>query len=257
MSRISPLVSRSPSGSPSYSPDDLPVYRGGFAGPTFNPSDIASIVDYGIWSDLSRLKQNEDGTGAVSSVDDPIGFWRGQLDVLTFTQATSSNKPKLGSGGVYYLAAGNAKRLNATHALPVSGPWAIAIAYTQDGPGTARGVDIAADTGPSSFNLRHRIGGDSSAGVSASINAHAGTSFTAGPISAANLLLSFDGASAVGSYNGTESAVAVGGGTTEPTVVTLTVWDLAAESSIRGWAVFSTGLTPTERSQMANWMDGL
>jgi hypothetical protein len=67
----------------------------------WTPASLPGIVDYGIWSDLSRLKQNSDGSGAVANVDDPVGWWRGQLDVLTLTQANTPNKLTAKANGIY------------------------------------------------------------------------------------------------------------------------------------------------------------
>lgn len=221
---------------------------------TFTPEDIASVVDYGMASDLSRLKQNADGTGAVASLDDPIGWWRGQLDVLTFTQATSNNKAKLGANGVYFLAGGNAKHLSVAYNLATAGPWAIALGYTQESVGSAKGLVIVGDTAAGSFNFRHAVGGSDGAGGYASVKFAAATALTGGPITDGNFLLSFDGADAVGAYNGDETAVAVGGSTTEPNVISISVWDVGCDSTARRWAVFSAALTPEERANMAIWL---
>lgn len=108
-------------------------------GPAWTPAELPGIIDYMIWSDLTRLFQNSDGTGAVASVDDPIGYMRGQLDVLTYRQATAGNKPKLGANGIDFSGYGSQRYLAGdTVYLPSNaevvsaGVWA-GLAYNRSG----------------------------------------------------------------------------------------------------------------------------
>ena len=95
----------------------------------WTPAELQGIVDYMVWSDLTRLFQNSDGTGAVASVDDPIGYMRGQLDVLTYRQATAGNKPKLAAAGIDFVGNGAVRALDSTtqyglnNSLTIAGQW--------------------------------------------------------------------------------------------------------------------------------------
>jgi len=93
----------------------LPSNPGGFAvsvntgAPAggWTPEQLPGIIDFGKWNDLSRLKQ-PDGTTAVASVNDPVGLWRGQLDVVDFLQGTTGNAPWYTANGISFSTGGAA-----------------------------------------------------------------------------------------------------------------------------------------------------
>lgn len=88
------------------------------AAAAWTPAEIAGILDYGVFDDLTRLKQNSDGTGTVSSTGDPVGFWRGQLDVLTFIQPTTANKPVYRTDGVEMYSSPSSQKMYAARTTP-------------------------------------------------------------------------------------------------------------------------------------------
>lgn len=92
----------------------LPANPGGFSVATntgsaggWTPEQLPGIIDFGKWNDLSRLKQ-PDGTTAISAVDDPVGLWRGQLDVVDFLQSTTGNAPWYSANGITFATGGSA-----------------------------------------------------------------------------------------------------------------------------------------------------
>ena len=100
----------------------------------WTPAELTGIVDYMIWSDLTRLFQNSDGTGAVASVDDPIGYMRGQLGVLVYTQANAENKPKLAAAGINFVGNGAVKGLYSATMLSVNNSMTLAARWSVVSP---------------------------------------------------------------------------------------------------------------------------
>ena len=132
----------------------------------WTPAELPGIIDYMIWSDLTRLFQNSDGTGAVASVDDPIGYMRGQLDVLAYTQATAGNKPKLSAAGIDFVGNGALKGLYSATMLSVNNSMTLAARWTAVdagigaftplvGPSTASSGQWVIDY-TTSYRARHR-----------------------------------------------------------------------------------------------------
>lgn len=99
-----------PSGPPSYSPDNLPVYRGGSGGSApvpWTPDDLFSGGEAGEWwdiTDLSKLFQDTSKTTPAASVGDPIGAIVGNRSVVDLAQATTADKPLLRQDGALYGA---------------------------------------------------------------------------------------------------------------------------------------------------------
>jgi hypothetical protein len=122
--------------------------------PAWTPADLPGIVDFGVYSDLSRLKQNSDGSGTVASVDDPIGWWRGQLDVLTFIQGNAGNKPKYAADGVYFLGAGGTRFLDDTRSITRAAAMCLVIVQRLKtaSTGQRRGTALQID-GPGRFGM--------------------------------------------------------------------------------------------------------
>ena len=134
---------RQVSGSPVYLPDALPLYRGGVAagggGGAFTPASIAGIVDYFVYDDLTRIKQSSDGTGAVTSAGDPVGWWRGQLDVITGTQPDPGSKAVYRATGLEF---GYIGYIDAPYAVGCGSAITIAMAYNTGTTGAGVGASI-------------------------------------------------------------------------------------------------------------------
>ena len=71
----------------------------------WTPADIPGILDYGDLSDTSLLKQTSVGTGDVG-INDPVGYWRGKMGVITLIQPSTPAKPVYTSSGVYFQNTG-------------------------------------------------------------------------------------------------------------------------------------------------------
>lgn len=92
----------------------LPSNPGGFAvavntgvAGSWTPELLPGIIDFGKWNDLSRLRQ-PDGSTPISAVNDPVGLWRGQLDVVDLTQGTTGNAPRYSADGITFATGGSA-----------------------------------------------------------------------------------------------------------------------------------------------------
>jgi len=66
-----------------------------------SPLDISGCQLWLDGRDLSSLKQNADGTGAVSRIGDPIGYWgnKGSQSSWNATESLAARKPVLAEGG--------------------------------------------------------------------------------------------------------------------------------------------------------------
>lgn len=69
---------------------------------TWTPASVPGVVDWGIWSDLTRLGSESTGVGGVASIGDPVGYWRGQNDVIAFTQSNTYYKLFLDTQGLNF-----------------------------------------------------------------------------------------------------------------------------------------------------------
>lgn len=199
--------SYSPSGSSSYAPTDRSWRYAAPPAPAWTPAELPGIIDYGVWDDLTRLFQNSDGTGAVASPGDPVGYWMGQLDTLALVQATIGNKPAFAATGVdfdglgtaartltgvvsysasgsFTLAAGNSSAGAVTSylsigTLPVSSVWRVDQDLAGDVRGAHRGV-VSTLSGVASGTVRTAILTGSATAASVWINGAASVAITAG-----------------------------------------------------------------------------
>lgn len=82
--------------------------------PTYDPADLFEGGTYkGFWldaTDLSTMRQDSGGTGAVASASDPVGWWQSKAgDGAVVTQATAGLRP------TYQIVSGkNVVRFDAT-----------------------------------------------------------------------------------------------------------------------------------------------
>jgi hypothetical protein len=230
----------------------------------WTPASLPGIVDYGIYSDLTRLAQNSDGSGAVASVDDPVGWWRGQLDVVTRTQGNAANKPKYATDGVYFLAGGTSRWLAATFASGFAEAKGCSIVQRVVGALNTGSTGIAATWGSSttpslgtndrtllwpsggpSPREQYRVRGTITDGAAI------GSPFT-GDISVA---LSYDPATPVASgwLNGAgKTNLTIGTNTTNTThhhLVCLT----AGDSKLRGWVLTSQPISDANLALIYAW----
>jgi hypothetical protein len=60
--------------------------------PAWTPASLPGIVDYGVWTNTGNMLQ-PDGSTPVTAAGQPVGYWTGELGVLTFVQATTGNAP--------------------------------------------------------------------------------------------------------------------------------------------------------------------
>jgi hypothetical protein len=67
----------------------------------WTPADLPGIVDYGIWSDKSRLL-NAAGTGPVTTAGDPVRRWTGQLNVMYYEQLSTPGMPLYLADGIRF-----------------------------------------------------------------------------------------------------------------------------------------------------------
>lgn len=229
----------------------LPFRRSAAA--AWTPADVPSIVDYGVFDDLTRLKQNSDGTGAVSSVDDPVGFWRGQLDVLTYVQANAANKPKYANDGVYFLSAGTDRLLAAdiTDKSPAD-PCALGYRTSDDG-GSANFCKF----GFSINNTGGVISGRGGAGYDDMRTRNTATQVAAiNSLSAGvSIIWSFDGAAASAFVNGTKYNLTVGTSTSTITHITMDGHAATtANAKCKRWAIFSAALSDADAALLTTWL---
>jgi hypothetical protein len=62
----------------------------------FDPRRIAGLQGWWDAADLSSMAQNSDGTTAVTSINDPVGFWRDKSGNLRHAkQTTNNNRPQV------------------------------------------------------------------------------------------------------------------------------------------------------------------
>jgi hypothetical protein len=99
MSRISRSPSRPASGSPAYSPDDRPQYRGGSGGsvPVWTPDELFGVGDFGDWidwRDADHLFTDTAGTTNVAAAGDLIARANGRRGNVVMSQSTSGNRGK-------------------------------------------------------------------------------------------------------------------------------------------------------------------
>lgn len=233
------------------------LLKAAVAGTLFIPyiETIPSLVDYFIWSDTSRLRQNSDGTGLVTAVNDPVGWWRGQRDVLTMTQATTGNKPSYASDGIAFIGDGvSNKKMVCPLSMNEASPFSVLLASTNvlgasDGNGTlemSQGVSfVHALSVAIGWNARIRM-----PAVPTQLDAAA----AAGKKSAQ---MSYDGASAVGRGPGTgyaDTALAIGAAAgTIAQVIIAGVVSAAHPTKIRGFAFFSGPTTAADRDNLQAW----
>lgn len=107
-------------------------FGGGGGGGPWSPASIASIIDYWVWDDTSRLKQDSAGTIAVASPGDPIGFWRGQLDVITLTQANAPAKPAFAADGISLPGNGTEHGLAAVASFNQGSPFTVGMSFSRN-----------------------------------------------------------------------------------------------------------------------------
>lgn len=120
----------------------------------WTPESLAGLIDYGIWTDNSRLKQDEAGTTAVTAAGQRIGYWRGQKDVLAFVaEGGTSYRPVLAADGIHFDAP--ARRLAAVTSMSLnnnSTALTLAASENTQASGNAQGlqflaqVDLASST---------------------------------------------------------------------------------------------------------------
>ena len=124
-------ISRTPyrplSGSPSYSPDSLPAYRGGavaVATPYQQQLFEAHGNPGGDWwrgTDTSKILQP--GDIPVVAVNDPVFKWNGSINNIQLQQVTTGNLPKYGVNGVIFQFNVAARKLETVEAYGVNTPF--------------------------------------------------------------------------------------------------------------------------------------
>ena len=254
-------ISRSPalpvSGAPSYSPNSLPVYRGGAAAASApTPSDIASIVDWGVFSDLTRLAQNAAGTVPVVAVNDPVAFWRGQLDVLTFTQGVSANCPKYAADGVYYYPSGNTQTLAAPYTKAHDTAFGISHAATIEVGGTNKEPLLAL-----SLNATYAgaVTGELHSGneLRAYVKLNYGLLSTGTGEGARSAIIGFNGTTASARFNGVDKSVTVGTYTSTTNYLVICSSSAVPDGKSKGWVVLSAQPSASDIEILETWMAGL
>lgn len=147
---------------------DMPVTNNAID--TWTPSYLPGILDWGIWNDVSRLKQTSLGTGVVSNDFDEVRYWRGQLDTMELSLPPTSNSGRYNAARGIEQFPRNASYVNQTvfrypysraSNLPVALAFvfdtttnALAGALSVSGSGgTRNGVGIYNDTSQNPFPL--------------------------------------------------------------------------------------------------------
>lgn len=228
------------------------IYDSGSSGPVWTPASLPNIVDFGVYSDLSRLFQSSDGTVAVTAADDPVGYWMGQLDTLALIQANAGNKPKYAADGVYFLGGGTQRILSAALSKNSNDPWTFALSNTNSNAGTTRGISFTHDrTSPT--NTRSGVYTDGNNAM-AIVRA---TTTTIGSDATADLqrkIAAYDGAStAAGWYNGSKTAATVGSNSQATAHVTL-YGGTSSDTKAHGWAFVAGSISDEDAALLDAWM---
>jgi hypothetical protein len=260
-----------PTGSPVYAPNARPVYRGG-ATPSappvvWTPASLPGIVDYGIWSDLSRLKQNSNGTGTVANVDDPVGWWRGQLDAATFIlgEGGSPSAPKYAADGIYFLAAGTNRGLiladNDTH------PQAMTLAMCQSNASQAANntaMNFARSTSSvniSSGNWQDALGSTNVTGgpygrirsTSTNVSLGGGTAAT----TKQRLMLTYTGSAGAGWRDGSKTTISPGGVIANTSGFVLSTVFTTGDAKCHAWVLANQALSDADAALLDAWLAGV
>lgn len=93
------------------------------ASATFTPAGVTGISDYWLDDDLTRLWTTSALSTNVSAAGDPVGGWRGQLDVRTLTQATAGTRPQYELDGILIDSRAAFKNINQTVSLGANDPF--------------------------------------------------------------------------------------------------------------------------------------
>lgn len=225
-----------------------PAAAGG--GGPWSPGSIASIIDYGLWDDTTRLKQNSDGTGAVASAGDPVGWWRGQLDVLTLTQAVAANKPQYAADGIYFLGSGTNRTMACAYAAAYDA--AVAMGWSEIRTvGSNKAIQIG-------LALNTNYNGTQTSGRAADNYLVRGVATAVAPLANAGTkhhVWSFNGSTAYALLDGVTYTLNVGANTNALGYFFLR-GSTTADVKVRKWALVSSALTAGEAELLATWLGG-
>jgi hypothetical protein len=234
----------------------------------WTPASLPGIVDYGIWSDLSRLKQNSNGTGTVANVDDPIGWWRGQLDVLTFAiqiGGGAADKAKLASDGVYFLAAGSARGLVVTRTH--THPQAFVMAMSQSNASQAVNnvaMNMARSTSADSISTdgwcdavgsTNLTGGPYGRIRSTTTNVSLGGSTAA--TTKQRLMLTYTGSAGAGWRDGSKTSISPGAINTATQTFVLSSVFVTGDAKCHAWVIAEQALSDADAALLDAWLAGV
>lgn len=244
---------RSPSlvvaGSPAYAPSDV-SWRYASGAPQFDPATIANIVDYGIWTDTSKLKQNSDGSTDVTTAGQVVGWWQGQLGVLTFIQPTTANKPTYEADGIQMWSNPSNQKMYASRVTPWNA--AFSMGMRQVATTGARGSFMS--TAFSTFFTDRFFGlWDMADPNKTAIIRGTKTTLEPNGVTEINTVLTYDGSSAAAGYksDGTKVTATVGGSTgSSDQYIHIGAASGTVESAIKGWIVVNGQMSDQD---VANW----
>jgi hypothetical protein len=124
---------------------------------TFSPTSLANLALWLDAGDRDTLKQNSNGTGAVTAVNDPIGYWGDKSGTgKHFIQETSGSRPfyALEAGQYVVKMTGTQFMTKAAPVFSANSPLTFFIAYKNNG-GTWATIYSAGGTG--GFLLRNYL----------------------------------------------------------------------------------------------------